>query len=144
MGAYEGCSDRRVCRRCVVAVKPIIAGERRRTRLFNAQRRHGLERAGFRVVAASDERDAVKRAVYDRPGLILLEMGRVPPQEVAAAGRRMRARAGLPQEVPVVVYGWGTDETVGEGDEVDLGRSQYVVLPEDSDQMVRFLRGLAA
>ena len=102
----------------------------------------GLERDGFHVVAASDEREAVERAGHSKPGLILLEMGRTPPLEVAAAGRRIRAGAGLPDEAPVVVYAGRADETVGEGGEVSLGPGEYAVLPEDAEQLRRFLRGL--
>jgi CheY-like chemotaxis protein len=104
----------------------------------------GLERNGFRVVSASDERDAADRAAHDRPDLILLEMGRMPPRQVVEAGGRVRRGAGLPAETPVVVYAGGEDETVREGDEVTAGPAEYVVLPEDSEHLVRFLRRLAA
>jgi DNA-binding response OmpR family regulator len=66
--------------------------------------RRGLEREGFRVVAAFDERDGAERAARDAPDLILMELGRVPPREALAAGRRVRRGAGLPDEVPFVAH----------------------------------------
>lgn len=103
-----------------------------------------LERNGFRVVAATDERDAVERAAHTRPDLILLELGDVPTREVVEAGRRVRDGAGLPAGAPVVVYAGREDETVREGEEVAAGPAEYVVLPEDSEQLMRFLHQLAA
>lgn len=47
-------------------------------------------------------------------------------------------------EVPVVVYADRADEEVGEGGEVRLRPGEYAVLPEDSDQLMRFLRRLVA
>jgi len=104
----------------------------------------GLERNGFRVVSAADERDALERARHAGPDLILLEMGDRPPLEVAEAGRRVRDGAGLPVAAPVVVYAAREDETVREGGEVSAGPAEYVVLPEDSEQLMRFLWRLAA
>ncbi len=104
----------------------------------------GLERNGFRVVAATDERDAAERAAHVKPDLILLEMGEMPPQEVVEAGRRVRDGAGLPAGASVVVYAGQEDETVREGEEVAAGPAEYVVLPEHSEQLMRFLRRLVA
>jgi CheY-like chemotaxis protein len=104
----------------------------------------GLERNGFRVIAAYDERAAAERAAHVRPDLILLEMGDVSPGELMKAGMRVREGAGLPAEVPVVVYAAREDEMVRESEEVAAGPAEYVVLPEDSEQLLRFLRRLAA
>lgn len=106
--------------------------------------RRGLEREGFRVVAAFDERDGAERAARDPPDLILLELGRVPPVAVLAAGRRVRSGAGLPAEVPVMAYANNAGEFAREGEAVEFRPGEYVVLPEDSEQLAGWLRGLTA
>ncbi len=104
--------------------------------------RRSLERGGFRVVAATDERDGVERAAHDSPDLILMELGRVPPGEALAVGRRVRAGAGLSEEVPVVAYANGEGEVAREGEAVEVRPGEYVVLPEDSEQLMGWLHRL--
>lgn len=106
--------------------------------------RRGLEREGFRVVAALDERDGVERGSHESPDLILMELGRVPPREALAAGRRVRAGAGISAEVPVVAYANNAGEVAREGEAVEVSPREYVVLPEDTEQLVGWLRRLAA
>lgn len=103
-----------------------------------------LEKRGLRVAAAWDESDAVERARRAPPDLILLEFGRAPTLEALALGRRIREGAGLPAGVPVVVFADRADEVVAEGGEVRVGDGEYVTLPEDGEQLFRFLRRLAA
>ena len=105
--------------------------------------RRGLETAGFRVVAAFDERDGAERAAHDPPDLILVELGRVPPVVALAAGRRIRVGAGLREEVPVMAYANNEGEVAREGEAVEVRPGEYVVLPEDSDQLADWLRRLA-
>ncbi len=106
--------------------------------------RHGLERGGFRVVAATDERDGAERAAHAPPDLILMELGRVPPVLALAAGRRVRRGAGLPEDVPVVAYANNEGEVAREGEAVEVGPCEYVVLPDDSEQLAGWLRRLTA
>ncbi len=106
--------------------------------------RHGLERGGFRVVAAFDERDGAERAAHERPDLILVELGRVLPGEALAAGRLIRRGAGITDGVPVVAYANGEGDVAREGEMVEIRPGEYVVLPEDSDQLMRWLRRLTA
>ena len=103
----------------------------------------GLERGGFRVVAAADERDGAERAAHEKPDLILLELGDVPHGDALALGRRVREGAGLREEVPLVVYCGNAGEVVQEGEAVEVGPREYVVLPEDSGQLAGWLRRLA-
>ena len=105
--------------------------------------RRSLERCGFRVVAAFDERDGVERAARDAPDLILVELGRVLPGEALAVGRRIRRGAGLPEEVPLVAYANNEGEVAREGEAVESHTGEYVVLPEDTEQLVGWLRRLA-
>jgi DNA-binding response OmpR family regulator len=106
--------------------------------------RRGLEREGFRVLAAFDERDGVERASHESPDLILMELGRVSPGEALAAGRRVRVGAGISEDVPVVAYANNAGEVAREGEAVEVSPREYVVLPEDTEQLMGWLRRLAA
>jgi len=111
---------------------------------YRAIIKQGLERRGYRVKTACDEMDAVERARRVRPDMILLEMGRTPTLRTLDAGRRIRSDAGVGDEVKVVVYADRVDETVAEGGEVRVGPNEYVILPEDGDQLEGFLGRLLA
>jgi DNA-binding response OmpR family regulator len=89
---------------------------------------------GYRVDTARDEKDAVTRAQRRYPDLILVNLGQVAV-EVIAAARRIRARAELSEEVPVVIF---CVDGVGEGVEVEIGQKVYVTRPDNFNQ----LRGL--
>jgi CheY-like chemotaxis protein len=89
---------------------------------------------GYRVDTARHEKDAVMRAQRRYPDLILVNLGQVAV-EVIAAARRIRARAELSEEVPVVIL---CVDGVGEGDEVEIGQEVYVTHPDNFNQ----LRGL--
>jgi CheY-like chemotaxis protein len=89
---------------------------------------------GYRVDTAREEKDAIMRAQRRYPDLILVNLGQVAV-EVIAASRRIRARAELSEEVPVVIF---CVDGVGEGDEVEIGQKVYVTHPDNFNQ----LRGL--
>jgi DNA-binding response OmpR family regulator len=101
--------------------------------------KRGLERKGYRVKTACDEQDAVERAGCVHPDMILLEMGRAPTLQTLDMGCRIRSDAKVGDEVKVVVYAERADETIHEGGEVSLGPHEYVILPEDYDQLEGFL-----
>jgi CheY-like chemotaxis protein len=101
--------------------------------------KRGLESNGYCVKTAYDESDAVERARCVRPDMILLEMGRMPTHQTLDMGRRIRSDASVGDEVMVVVYADRVDETVSEGAEVRVGHNEYVILPEDSEQLDGFL-----
>ena len=109
---------------------------------YRALIKQGLERSGYSVKTASDEQDAIERASCVRPDLILLEMGRTPPLQTLDLGCRIRSDARLGDGVKVVVYADSGNETVADGGEVRLGPNEYVILPEDWEQMEGFLAGL--
>ena len=104
--------------------------------------RDGIERLlkvdGYHVEAARDERDAVESAWRKRPDLILVSLGGLP-RDVIAAARQIRAGAGLGENVPVVLF---CIEEIGEGDEVAIGQNVYVTRPDNFDQLRRFLARL--
>jgi two-component system OmpR family response regulator len=106
---------------------------------YRALIKRGLERRGYRVKTACDEQDAIERAQCVRPDMILLEMGRVPPLRTLDMGCRVRSDAKIGDGVNVVVYADRADETVPEGGEVSMGPNEYVILPEDGDQLESFL-----
>ena len=106
---------------------------------YGAMIKLGLERCGYRVKVAYDEQDAVERAGYMRPDMILLEMGRASPLQTLDMGCRIRSDAKAGDHVKVVVYADQEDETVSNGGEVSLGPNEYVILPEDGEQLERFL-----
>jgi CheY-like chemotaxis protein len=106
--------------------------------------KRGLELRGYRVKTACDELDAVERARSARPDMILLEMGRMPTLQTLDMGRRIRSDAKVGDGVKVVVYADQVDETVSDGAEVRIGPNEYVILPEDGEQVGRFLCRLLA
>jgi CheY-like chemotaxis protein len=101
--------------------------------------RDGLEKLltadGYRVDAARTEDDAAVRAQRAPPHLLLVNLGKSPAAVVAVA-RRIRAWAGLHEEVPIVIF---CSEAVGEGEEVALGNQVYVTRPDNFNQLRRFL-----
>jgi CheY-like chemotaxis protein len=106
---------------------------------YRVMMKQGLERKGYRVRTAYDEQDAIERAQCVRPDLILLSMGRVSPLQTLDMGCRIRNDAKLGDDVKVVVYADQEDETVANGGEVSLGPNEYVILPDDGEQMQSFL-----
>jgi len=89
---------------------------------------------GYRVDPARDEREAIEKARRQRPDLILVSLAGHPVEVMASAGR-IRQRASVGDEVPVVVFGL---PVVEEGEELAIGRNVYVTSPDNFDQ----LRGL--
>lgn len=101
--------------------------------------RQDLELKGYSVKTADGERDAIERASCVRPDMILLEMGKVSSLQTLDMGCRIRSDARAGDNVKVVVYADRADETVSEGGEVSMGPNEYVILPEDSEQLECFL-----
>ena len=89
---------------------------------------------GYRVQPARDESEAIEKASRQRPDLILVSLAG-HPVEVIASAARIRQRASVGDEVPVVVFGL---PVVEEGEELAIGRNVYVTWPDNFDQ----LRGL--
>jgi CheY-like chemotaxis protein len=104
--------------------------------------RHGIERllatAGYRVSAASNEKDAVVRAQMQSPDLILMSPG-IDSVKIAEMGRRIRENSGLSGDVPVVIFCVGTLE---EGAEAVVGYNIYMTRPDNFDQLRRLLSRL--
>jgi two-component system response regulator MprA len=103
-----------------------------------AETRDGIEKLlkadGYRVAVARDERDAIESAQLKRPDLILVSLAGLP-REVIFTARRIRERAQVGEQVPIVVFCIGE---VAQGDEVAIGQNVHVTRPDNFDQ----LRGL--
>jgi two-component system KDP operon response regulator KdpE len=93
---------------------------------------------GYRVEAARAEDDAVVCAQRTPPDLLLINLG-LPPAGVIAVARRIRDRAALRHEVPVVIF---CSEATREGEEIALGNQVYVTRPDNFNQLRRFLARL--
>ncbi len=102
-----------------------------------------LKADGYRVDPARNEEDAVGRARRQRPDLILVCLDG-PHLDVIAAAQRIRDRAELSEEVPVVLF---CIERVAEGAEVNIGENMYITRPDNFDQLrvlvLRLLHGLS-
>jgi CheY-like chemotaxis protein len=100
--------------------------------------RYGIERlltaSGYHVSTARDEEEAIQKANLHHPDLILISLGLDAVQALPVA-RRIRERAGLGEEVPVVIF---CVASLNEGDEVAAGYNVYMTRPDNFDQ----LRGL--
>jgi DNA-binding response OmpR family regulator len=105
----------------------------------DADTRDGIEALltadGYRVDAARSEDDAIDHARRERPDLILVTLGG-RPAEVVGSAVRIRLRAALSREVPVVVF---CVPTIDEGAEVAVGHRIYVTRPDNFDQLRAFL-----
>jgi len=96
--------------------------------------RDGIEKLlkadGYRVDPARSEEDAVMRARRESPNLILVSLG--PHVDVVATVARIRARAELSDEIPIVIF---CVETIAEGAEVKIGTNVYATRPDNFDQL---------
>lgn len=105
-----------------------------------AETRDGIEKLlkadGYRVALARDESEAITSAKLSHPDLILLGLATLPP-EIIAIACRIREKAGIGEEVPIVVFCF---EGIAQGDEVEVGRNVYATRPDNFNQ----LRGLLA
>ena len=107
-----------------------------------AETRDGIEKLlkadGYRVAVARDERDAIESAQHTRPDLILVSLAGLP-REVILSARRIRERAGVGENVPVVVF---CIEEIAEGDEVAIGHNVHVTRPDNFNQLRRLITRL--
>jgi DNA-binding response OmpR family regulator len=104
--------------------------------------RHGIERlltaSGYQVSTARDEEEAVLKASFHPPDLILISPGLSPGRAVAVA-KRIRERSGLGEGVPVVFF---CVASLDEGAEVGVGYNVYLSRPDNFDQLRALLRRL--
>jgi CheY-like chemotaxis protein len=104
--------------------------------------REGIERLlmvdGYRVALARDEHDGIESARQQRPDLILVSLAGLP-REVILSARRIRERAALGEDVPVVVFCIGD---IAQGDEVAIGENVHLTRPDNFNQLRSLLARL--
>lgn len=97
--------------------------------------RQGIERlltaSGYQVSTARDEEEAVVKARLHRPDLILISLG-LDAVQVLPVARQIRERAGLGEQVPVVVF---CVPSLNEGNEVAAGYNVYLTRPDNFDHL---------
>jgi CheY-like chemotaxis protein len=97
--------------------------------------RDGIEKLltadGYHVVGARDERDAIETGERLQPDLILVSLAGLPG-EVILSARNIRERAGLGEQVPVVIF---CIDEIAEGDEVAIGQNVHVTRPDNFNQL---------
>jgi CheY-like chemotaxis protein len=107
-----------------------------------AETRDGIEKLltadGYRVALARDESEAIASARLRRPDLILLSLANQPP-EIIAIACRIREKAGMGEEVPIVVFCF---EGIAQGDEVEVDGHVYITRPDNFNQLRRLLARL--
>ncbi len=94
-----------------------------------------LKADGYHVSPARHEEEAVARARCEGPDLILVSLGGAP-NDVIATAQRIRERAELSGDVPVVIF---CSPVIAEGAEVGIGSNVYVTRPDNFDQLRAFL-----
>ena len=104
--------------------------------------REGIERLlkvdGYRVALARDEHDGIESARQQRPDLILVSLAGLP-REVILSARRIRERAALGEDVPVVVF---CIDYIAQGDEVAIGENVHLTRPDNFNQLRSLLARL--
>ncbi|MBW4470609.1 MAG: response regulator [Stenomitos rutilans HA7619-LM2] len=102
-----------------------------------------LRNHGFQVIVALNEADAIDltRGSSLCPVLILLNQVRQSIQEHVVSGQRIRQRANLDSQTPIVVIAehYGADM---EGKNIQLSDTEYVTYLEDGRQLMDLLHRL--
>jgi CheY-like chemotaxis protein len=100
-----------------------------------AETRDGIEKLlqadGYRVTVARDEPEAIESAQLKHPDLILVSLAGLP-HEVIVSACRIRDRAEVGENVPVVVFCIGE---IAEGGEVAIGQNVHVTRPDNFNQL---------
>ena len=104
--------------------------------------RDGIEKLlkadGYQVAVARDEVDATERARLRHPDLILVSLAGLS-SEVIAVARRIRERAEVGEQVPVVVF---CVEGISEGEEVAIDQNVHLTQPDNFNQLRSLLARL--
>lgn len=93
---------------------------------------------GYRVYAARDERDAADKARMSSPDLMLVSL-EGEAADIIVAASRIRARAGLDDDLPIIIFCVGE---IKEGSETAVGDSIYLAHPDNFNQLRDFISRL--
>ena len=118
------------CRSVILVVEDVEETRRGTEQLLTA--------SGYRVDTARDGEEAVMQASLHPPDLILVSPG-VDAARAVSMSRRVRDRAGLRPEVPVVFF---CVPSLAEGAEVEAGHNVYLTRPDNFDQLRDLLNRL--
>jgi CheY-like chemotaxis protein len=103
--------------------------------------RDGIERllaaSGYAVITARDENEV--KASLHHPDLILISSLGLDAMQVVSTARRIRERAELDEDVPVVAF---CVPSLDEGTEVGAGFNVYLTRPDNFDQLRALLSRL--
>lgn len=97
-----------------------------------------LKRDGYCIAAARNETDATDKARLGSPDLMLVSLGG-EVADVIAAANRIRERAGLDDDLPIIIFCVGE---LKEGGEADAGHNIYLAHPDNFNQLRRFIAHL--
>jgi two-component system alkaline phosphatase synthesis response regulator PhoP len=97
-----------------------------------------LKHDGYRVYAARDEQDATNKARFNSPDLMLVSLdGEIA--DVIAAANRIRERAALNDNLPIIIFCVGE---LKEGGEFAVGHNIYLAHPDNFNQLRKFIADL--
>jgi CheY-like chemotaxis protein len=97
-----------------------------------------LQFSGYRVDPARDEKEAVWRALRQRPDLILVSLCGSEAYVIATA-QHVRDGSGLPEDVPVVIF---CADTLVEGTDLQIGMNVSLARPGNFDDLRALLARL--
>jgi CheY-like chemotaxis protein len=97
-----------------------------------------LNRNGYCVTLAKSEEDAICRARFNSPDLILMSLG-IEPGRLLAAANRIREDAGISKDVAIVIFCVGT---IPEGAVMEVDTNIYLTRPDNFNQLRELLHRL--
>lgn len=97
-----------------------------------------LKKSGYCVTLARNEEDAILRGRFPSPNLILMSLG-MGPERLLSTAHRIRRRAGLSQDVAVVIF---CIPTIPEGAEIEVDKNVYMTRPDNFNQLRELLHRL--
>jgi CheY-like chemotaxis protein len=97
-----------------------------------------LKKSGYCVTLARNEEDAILRGRFPSPDLILMSLG-MGPERLLSTAHRIRRRAGLSQDVAVVIF---CIPTIPEGAEIEVDKNVYMTRPDNFNQLRELLHRL--
>src|SRR5215207_7797288 len=105
--------------------------------------KHNLQAAGYSVIIALDEEDALERVNggHVQADLVLMNLIGKSPAEALAAGRRIREHAKYDGHTPLVVMAEKYGREV-EGTDVNAGGNDWITYLEDHEQKTNLLARL--
>ena len=104
-----------------------------------------LQTAGYRVIVALDEKDALGLAQSGllEADLIFVGQGRLEAEQALNLGRQLREYLPCREAIPIIVAA----EDYGEelcGQDIAVGSNQYLAYLEDAAQLIRLVARLTA